>query len=372
MKTFPELYQKDKNGTLKCWSVEVDGAVITVRHGQLGGKITPKVSPPCKGKGKGAAKTTPEGQALKEAQAKWQKQVDKCYGADKDNLPTSTAPPLAHKYNDKKHLVTYPWLGSNKLDGCRMTAFYREGEVYFQSRGQKEYPLIKDIAEELYTMFFKSCPSLIVDGELYFHTLCLEDTVSAVKKHNENTPLLEFHVFDVVDPTAEARKPFSIRQAAYNGWIASQAEAGIAIKVKAVQQRMIKDEQVMINMHDAAVRSGYEGVVLRNPDSLFVFAQRTSDFLKYKVALQEEFQVVGFEKDKNEGAVPVVITKGGKEFKANFKGTHDFRRQMWVDREKHIGRFLSVDFESWSKYDVPLKPISVAFRELCDEGLPQT
>lgn len=386
----PQLYGKDKKGGIKTWTISVDGSIITVEHGKLGGKMTSKVSPPCKGKNIGKAnETSPEQQALAEAQSKWQKQVDKGYGEDKDQLPENTLPPLAKKYQDVLPEISEdsPWYASVKMDGVRCTVFMRNGEVFFQSRGGKAYTVIKEISDELSMLFFKANPQLVVDGELYKHGMFLEDIISAVKKHNENTSKLNFYVFDVHNPDIEM--PLQ-RRVAYHGYILSE---GNSSRVVPVQQRVITSEKVLFNIHKSEVARGYEGVVLRDPKSLFKFNFRTAEFLKYKVAMSEEFEVAGSELDKNGGGVPVCYLKGMKGiadaffekngkwgkaddgvFRANMKGTHEHRKEL----RKKLGDkteealHMTVEFEAYSKYGVPSKPIGQSFRDLDEDGNVET
>lgn len=373
MNNLHTLYGRDKKGGFKVWNISVEGAVITVEHGKLGGKQTSKVSPPCKPKNVGRAnETTPEQQALSEAHSKWQKQVDKGYGTDKNSLPEGTLPPLAKKYVDAppKLSLEKPWFGSYKLNGVRCTIFKRNGgQIEFQTRGGKTYPVIQEIADELTEIFFglgDDDSTLVVDGELYGHGMFLEDITSAVKKHNDDTPKINFHVFDVHD--TKDKCPLQLRHQIYITWM----QKFDCKRVKPVQQRPIISHEMVEKFHAVAVEKGYEGIVLRCPKSVFKFNYRTAEFIKYKIDMSDEFEVIGFEKDKNGCALPILLTHCGKEFKAPMKGAHPFKQQLWKDRETHVGRHMTVDFESYSKYAIPLKPISQAFRELDEEGNPET
>ena len=63
------LYKKDSKGKVRQWDVSVSDSTITVSSGLLDGKKTSQVTA-CKGKNIGKAnETSPEEQALLEAQA---------------------------------------------------------------------------------------------------------------------------------------------------------------------------------------------------------------------------------------------------------------------------------------------------------------
>ena len=105
MKKLPTLYAKASTGKIKQWSVWTEGDTIYVEHGQQGGKMQVKETV-CKPKNVGRAnETTAEEQAISEAKSKWKKQYDKDYRESVDELPESTLPNLAHKYQDKQKAV---------------------------------------------------------------------------------------------------------------------------------------------------------------------------------------------------------------------------------------------------------------------------
>lgn len=375
MYKFPTLFSRSKTGKVKVWEISVDGSIITVLHGYEGGKMTETSSPPCKGKNLGKAnETTPEEQAMSEAKSKWNKQIDKDYKENLDDCGKSTLPPLAKKYQDLSNINVKEYAYSTKLNGVRMTAFLKDGKPFFQSRGGKAYPVIEEVAEELQRLFWDYSECFVVDGELYSHGMHLEDITSAVKKHNENTSNITFYVFDLFTTTHPDQLFRERSEFLLEHFNALNIEGGTH-RVELVRQFAIDSEEELIKLHAEEVKDGYEGSVLRRWDSLWKWNERSSDFLKYKISLDEEFKCVNILIDKNGGGIPVfeILFEDGstKTFKANFKGTHSRRKELWENKEDFIGKYFTVEFESWSKYGVPLKPISVAVREMVD-GKPQS
>lgn len=369
---FPALFAKAKTGKIKEWNISVEGSTITVLHGQIDGKMTPQVHTVTEGKNIGKAnETTPAEQALSEAKSKWNKQFDKDYREDIDDIPTSTLPPLAKKYQDYASALGSEYDVLCKLDGVRMTAFYNDGDVLFQSRGGKPYPVIQEIADELYEKVWRSWPNFVVDGELYCHTLHLEDITSAVKKHKESTAKIEFRVFDMFQPD----KPDMVWEDRYREYGALIGNDETNIRVRAILATRTYSEQQMKALHDRYVAIGYEGVVLRKLGTPFVFGHRTSDFQKYKVPLDAEFKVIRFDIDKNGCAVPICaldnkVDPARNEFKAPLLGTREYQQEIAQNQGKYIGKWLKVVFEAYSKYGVPAKPKGHAFREMDEDGNP--
>ena len=67
---FETLYGKDSKGNVRVWSIKTDGNAVTVEHGREDGKITSKTYY-TKGKNLGRSnETTPDEQAVLEAEAK--------------------------------------------------------------------------------------------------------------------------------------------------------------------------------------------------------------------------------------------------------------------------------------------------------------
>jgi DNA ligase-1 len=373
----PTLYGKASTGKTKQWSVTTYGDEVVVSYGQLGGKIAEKRTT-SKPKNLGRSnETTGAEQALLEAQSKWNKQLKKDYRESVEDIPSSTLPNLAHKYQDKAHTINWDQVWElPKLDGVRCTVFKKDGAIFFQSRGGEAYPVIAEIAAELEESFFKDHPGSFVDGELYCHGMYLEDITSCVKKHNEDTKKIQFHIFDWIRHQDDPRCWFA-RYVTYKFVMHlrhSNKGKLSASRLRCVTASQIISEQDMLTRHAEYVASGYEGIIIRGCFDPYSFGNRTTGIIKYKVPISEEFEVVDFELDKNGAGVPVCryITPEGEEdtFKAPFAATAEKRKALYENRANYIGEFLTVDYEKRSKYGKPTKPIGKAFRKLDEDGNP--
>ena len=376
MSVLPILFGKASNGAIKQWFITADGPDVVIYYGQVGGKVTEKRTT-SRGKNIGRTnETTPEQQAVLEAESKWRKQIKKDYAESIEAIPESTLPNLATKLQDKAHTLDY---GDDagvdelvKLDGVRCSVFMRDGKIFFQSRGGESYPIIHGMAAELYeTYFFVSDNeyNVVVDGEIYCHGMHLEDITSAVKKHNKDTPRLKFYVFDLIDKS----KPEQIWSDRYDAY--ASVDTTDLKKVEIVLASEVLCEEDIYTRHDKYVADGYEGIVVRPHKGVNSFGNRTASFIKYKKRLDAEFRVVSMEEDKNCCAVPwcqVILANGEvDEFKAALTGTQERNRGIW--KEYMSGgcfvpadrQWLKVEFEAYSKYGIPAKPKGVCFRN-CD------
>jgi len=184
MKTFPTLFKKTTKDTLVQWTIEVcdpkghnGDPSIVVQHGQVGGKIQATQEFIRDGKNIGKAnETSPYEQALAEAQAKYEKQLKKCYvttvkaalaGETDDLIEGGINPMLAHPFSKHGHKIKYPCYAQPKLDGIRCIAILKDGECNLWSRTRKLITGLPHIAHEIEVAF--PGHDLILDGELYNH-----------------------------------------------------------------------------------------------------------------------------------------------------------------------------------------------------------
>lgn len=161
-------------------------------------------------------------------------------------------PLLAHIY--EPHRVTYPCYVQPKLNGIR--ALFQNG--FFQSRDEEPFPvgLLKHLSQPLLDLFG---PQVILDGELYKHGWPLQRINGAVtpirQEANEDTKLIEYHVFDVVDFTKSFEDRIKILDKAY-------PECGMV----PVYTTKSQNEEITNLFYADFVAKGYEGMMIRLGD----------------------------------------------------------------------------------------------------------
>jgi DNA ligase-1 len=342
------LYGLDKNGGFKVWSIAVQGNVIFITHGKLGGKTQTKEEH-IKGKNIGRANETSDcEQALLEAESRYKKQLDKGYRENKEDLQElPLLPMLAHDYHKQGHRIQYPCWASPKLDGVRCLAYWEGDRVVLLSRGGKEYS-VPHIQAKLEATLPKD---MILDGEIYIHGKYLEEITSAVKKANELTPQLELVVFDIVDD-----RPFSDR-------VQDLLMLEDDIDAKFIEYWWVETEDQMKSDHKDEVAKGYEGIMLRNLDGKYESGKRSADLQKYKEFFDDEFEITGIEEDRNDNAVFTVKNKfADNEFNVTFG---DFeQRKEFLKRTDLIGKMITVKYQTLYKDTrIPQFPTGVAIRD---------
>lgn len=362
----PKLFGLDSKGCIKEWSVVVFKDTVQVHFGKLDGKIQTKTTF-CKGKNIGRSnETTPEEQAILEAQSKWNKQKDKSYCEDVNNIQPMLNPMLAQDYNKAGHRIKFPCIGGFKLDGVRCTVSRVGSEPVLKSRGGKVYPTPKHLSEAL-SQLLKATQGIPVDGELYIHGVPLNEIVSIARKPENHTEQLEFHIFDVCD----TELPNYVRQEMLEDLrIVGLLEWPLAL----VHTEVVTCEDHLKSLHGSYVNEGYEGIMLRNNLGMYKFDTRSSDLQKYKEFKDAEYQIIDVVQDKDGFGVFVCDCPDSlhedKTFKVMLKGTHEERKAVWDNKDSFLGSWLTVKYQALTPFNIPQFPVGLRLRECDAEGNP--
>ena len=192
-----ELYAKDNKGQMRTWSVEelVDGLLI--RHGVLGGAQQEKFEDVAEGL---ASRTLVE-QVHSRAESRINKKIDSGYCRtfeEADTKPRTNSlgykkPMLAAKYASVNNIDENNLWYQYKYDGNRMPVINENGMNTPYSRQGKLIETIPEITEGIVMP-----EGTTIDGEIYCHGQSLQTIVSWVKRRQENSLKLRYHVYDIM------------------------------------------------------------------------------------------------------------------------------------------------------------------------------
>lgn len=358
-----KLYGKDSKGNIKEWSISVEGAVITVVHGKLGGKMQSKYTT-CVPKNVGRAnETTPEQQARLEADSKYSKQLDKLYKPSIEDLDSveKQLPMLALDYTKAGHRIKYPCYVSPKLDGVRCIAHYNGFVVTLMSRGGQFYPLPPHIESAIIDLYDLTGVDTF-DGELYIHGEKLQDIVSCVKKVNEMTYSLQFWIFDL-----PSDKIWSHRYEDLMSLEKSLTEENKKY-IKLVSNYVADNENDARQAMNMYLQKGFEGMMLRNSEGIYKYSHRSPDLMKWKDFYDEEALVVGVTKDKLSEGVLKCKLKSGIYFECKMKGNHEYR--VFENMMTLIGSWITFKYQALTSDGVPQFPVGLQVRDCGTNGIP--
>jgi len=250
------------------------------------------------------------------------------------------SPILAHTYNPDKTPRGY-WM-SEKWDGVRCIA--QGGKLYTRTGRPIHAP----------AFFTADLPSEILDGEIY-GTVDNFDFVSGVCRRkvprDADWRHLTYRVFDIVDSAS----PFEARQKKLRRVLPRRHP-----HLKLVRQTKCRGRGHLKSTLKSIECRGGEGVMLREPQSLYVF-KRSRTLLKLKSFLDMDALVVGHEiatKGKHKRKLGTLICEAnGLQFRCG-SGLTDAQRA----RPPEIGQLITVKYFELTKNKKPRFPTYVGVR----------
>ena len=385
------LYQYDQSKNIKIWTIEVidhgTHAEILSFSGIENGAMTPNSTIIEKGKG-GRSFTE---QAISQAESKAKKKIKEGYSDDINNIQDSSAlqngakePLLAQKHDPtgkQKGSKTLKQIGiegklvgvQRKKDGnrCVSKVGFDGTDFYCEKKTRKgeNFAPISHIDKQLIDCFKKIYDYVnkkygvteytidgefmppVVDGSKLFSFNVLNGIVKSGGKTPEEKELLktvEYHIYDVQLPVGYETRDKIKNYFKDTHLVPLETEYVIAT-----------DENLRVLL-EKYLEEGEEGAMIRQLGMPYEY-KRSWQLLKFKLFVDEEFEVVGFEESVRKGMVGAVIcklNKPGKDrdgnplytFKASMKMPHIERKEWWDNQADYIGKWVTVEFFEYSEY----------------------
>ena len=399
MKKLQTLYKIDTKGKLREWTMVIEDACFYAIKGLTGGKLT-EDKPRCaeaKNVGKANA-TTPQEQAEKEAQAKWQKKLDKDYALTEEDAHEKKfyEPMLAQKFEDRKDDLVYPVFSQPKLDGIRCIIQRKDTHEEISSiddvvlvaktRNGKIIEAIPHILSKL-KGFFIQHPSAVLDGELYNHDLKdnfnkitslvrkqqpvrleTDTDVSFAKKETdfyealeESAQLIQYWLYDA--PQLDSFKEDSSFFLRFDQL--SFAFDGVE-SIVVVPTTEVRDEGVLTAIYENYLSEGYEGQMVRTNASYE--NKRSKHLLKRKEFQDAEYRVIDIDEGNGNRlgtAKHLVLWCDNKktQFNSNIKGSFEYLGEILKNKEEYIGKKATIRFFQLTPDGIPRFPYAVGFRD---------
>jgi ATP-dependent DNA ligase len=262
---------------------------------------------------------------------------------------------LAFSYADHQKKISFPVFVQPKLDGYR--AIFYDGNLYSRTGKLFNVPIISDKLR-------KHIPNdVILDGELYNHDGSFEDlgSIRSLSESNVSSDI-KYYVYDLVLPDNSYRDRLAILHQLDETVFKNLSHVFIVDTFEATNQKQIKE------FHTRFVSNGFEGLMIRIPDSLYKIGARSKHLLKMKVFDDDEFKVVDFDKDIDGCVIWICETKSGQRFRVPCSGNKDACRQLYIDGDKYLGKLFSVKYFGFTNSDSPrfpkaLRPGTSGFRD---------
>ena len=365
----PTLYAKASTGKIKQWRIWTDGDMLHTEHGYIDGRLQQPAPKKINGKNVGRAnETTPEEQAIKEATSKWTRQTEKGYVEDPEAIEEKSEvelfkPMLAKNALKQKHKIEYPCTVQPKLDGVRCLARKRNGQVTLWSRSGKLFDsnILKELTGDLVLILDEE---QVVDGELFHPEWNFQQITRTYKKrrdeeteYSKKTADLQYWVYDVPCEFPTAQR------------LARLGALETTVRVRKVYDKLCASWEEVCMWEKRFLDQGYEGLMIRNLEGAYKYDGRSSDLLKLKQFMDEEYRIIGGKEAIGDDAGTVVftcVTSDGIEFGVRPMGARELRAEYWQNLDQYIGKQLTVKFFEKSEDGVPRFPVGKAIRDSFD------
>lgn len=352
------LIGETKSGKAKYWHkqiVEIDGKIYTRSVFWQEGSVIQTAEPTeVRKKNVGKSNETTElQQAYLEVESEVKRQLDKGYVLNGErtcsNSPSLYLPMLAHEYH--KHSAKLPdrCAIQAKIDGVRCLS----NGVQFWSRKGKLF-----IPEIVSRFSFEPLQNVLLDGELILPApYSFQETVSAVKKYSELTDLLEYRVYDLVNPNLSFQERFNLLTS-----LCLKLNKNITI----VTTHFV-NQSLIPALHVKFVAEGYEGTMVRNPTAPYEINKRSYSLLKLKDFQTGEFEIVDVidGKGKEVGqAIFTCKTSEGALFNCRPEGDENYRSKLFQNKENLIGKSLTIRYQNLTDGEnKPRFPVGISIRD---------
>ncbi len=256
-----------------------------------------------------------------------------------------------------------------KLDGWRCVARLQNDNVVLTTNNAKQYPWFSSLRKSIKD-FIKDKDYLDgLDGELYCHSLIGENgeldsderfsTISSMCGLARSNPhpledQICLVVFDLVDKSETI--PYCERYKKLKALFRKNVNNRVVL----CNTEKVYTPQCIFDYHDKVAALGYEGCMIRASEGVYT-KSRSLYIRKYKKFLDEEFEVVGVQKDGgvgDENFAFVMKTKDGRTFGAKPVGTIKARMEMYKNAKNYKGKMMTIKFQEYSGDGVPRFPIA--------------
>lgn len=361
------LYTRDASGAVRFWRMELnpdDPSQYRAVSGVLGGAEVPAAWTQAVAKNVGRSNaTTPEEQAQAEVDATYRQKLDRKYHEDPDNVGAHKffAPMLAKSLDSYvKQVLGRVAFVQPKLDGYRCTA--SAGGLI--SRQGKPWNL-PHIVEAL-APFFQDDPDLVLDGELYNHSLRDDfNTLGSLIKKGNRSPeeearvrsTIQYHVYDL--PSVPGG--FSARVGELHtiyGYSKGLDDPLYDGPIRLVETHGFSLESQLQERYAGFMEQGYEGAMVRL-DEPYEGGKRSKSLLKLKDFLDGEFELVNVEEGVGNWAgyakTATIRLKDGREQSSGMRGSREFLAQVlreWRRYSQVTVRYQNVTPDGFLRFPI--------------------
>lgn len=296
-----------------------------------------------------------------------------------------TKPMLAVNCSDPAAL-RYPQLATPKLDGIRCLILPTEGSIR-----RAVTRTFKPVKNHFIREWLEANLPCGLDGELMVRGRTFSEGSGDINRA-DGRPDFCYHVFDYSPPAGDLRRPYEDRMADLLRFPldASRVQKVLPVRIASLAELSAYEEKCLAE--------GYEGVMLRTPDSPYKCGRSTENegyLLKIKRFEDAEAEIIGFEElthNGNEATKDAFGRTKRSSHQENLSGTGTLgalicryqglefgigtgfdahqRATYWQERHRLPGRLAKFKHQPSGAKVAPRFPVFLGFRDPDDIGEP--
>lgn len=295
--------------------------------------------------------------------------INKCM----NNLIPDFKVQLANKYFDKPEYVEgKKFTLTTKIDGGRIIAIKKDGEVTFYTRAGQLYEGLVDLEAE---MLEKLPDNICLDGEI---TLLCPDGLTSKDQYKQTMKIVrkdgikhgvKMLVFDMMPAddflNQNCSATYEFRRAALETLFSVVSLDYFKLLDNLYTGTDTNEIQRILN---AQIANGEEGIMINICDAFYEF-KRTNSLLKVKKFKSCDLRIIDMEigTNKNSDRLGAFICeyKNGNTVKVGSGFSYEQRLEFWTNKDKYIGSIVEVSyFEETSNADGGLSLRFPTFKDL--------
>ncbi|MEM3040529.1 MAG: RNA ligase family protein [Nitrososphaerota archaeon] len=254
--------------------------------------------------------------------------------------------------------IKYPVYVQIKIDGIRAQVINFLGAARIVSRnGLPLYNvehILKDVIDYLPIGF-------VYDGELYAGSFTSTSSIVKSKASRGDSTNVKFFVFDVIEisewDTAQCSQIYRARYAQLRSTVKNTTY------VIPLDAKLCMNEKEVLDVYNAALESGYEGIVIKQPNAPYEF-KRSRSWLKYKPINTIDCKIVGvapgFGKYEHMLGSLIVKSPDGQICEVGSGFTDEDRKELWANPP--IGEVCEIKFKERSSRGKFREPVFVRMK----------
>lgn len=270
---------------------------------------------------------------------------------------------LAKTYTGKVWEKESVMLGQPKINGlrCLITAsrnndMFKPYNLKFQSREGVVWNTLGNLEDYLLSVLPASFVDNMIDegwamdGEVYLPGYSVNDINHFVKDATApENKLLQYWCYDLAieDMIQENRDKIRFNVDYPTQLISNNEHLNNTKRLIILDSVPMTNDRMAKEARDIFLGCGYEGLILRNPNTEYQFGRRRVGYMeKFKTATEGDFKIIDIYKEDKRN-LPILLCQNDindATFETRLSATFDVQENVLIMKDEFIGRFVHLEF----------------------------